>query len=70
MEQRNFDTYRALRINEAPKITVHQISSSEKPGGVGEIRTAIAAGALGNAIFAATGQRLRTLPFDGQLKRA
>ena len=70
VEQGNFDTYRALRINEAPKIEVHQISSSEKPGGVGETGTAIAAGALGNAIFAATGQRLRTLPFDGQLKRA
>jgi isoquinoline 1-oxidoreductase beta subunit len=67
VEQSNFHDYRALRIDEAPKIEVFQIQSTEEPGGVGEAGTASAAGALGNAIFAATGKRLRKLPFAGQL---
>lgn len=61
--QSNFDNYRALRINEAPEIEVYQIKSGENPGGVGEAGTAAAAPALANAIFAASGQRLRKLPF-------
>lgn len=68
IDQSNFDTYRALRINEAPKIEVYQIRNAEAPGGVGETGTAAAAPALANAIFAATGQRLRQLPFaNGKL---
>lgn len=63
VDQSNFDMYRVLRINEAPKIEVHQVKSAELPGGVGEAGTASVAGALGNAIFAATGKRLRSLPF-------
>jgi isoquinoline 1-oxidoreductase beta subunit len=63
VEQSNFHDYRSLRINEAPKIEVHQIRNNEKPGGVGETGTVTAAPALGNAIFAATGKRLRRLPF-------
>jgi isoquinoline 1-oxidoreductase subunit beta len=63
VEQSNFHDYRSLRINEAPMIEVFQIPSQEKPGGVGETGTAAAAPALGNAIFAATGRRLRRLPF-------
>ena len=48
---------------------MHQIRNQEKPGGVGETGTAAAAPALGNAIFAATGRRLRRLPFGtGQLQ--
>ncbi len=71
VEQSNFHDYRALRMNEAPKIEVYQIRNGEKPGGVGEAGTAAAAPALGNAIFAATGKRLRRLPFgNGQLKGA
>jgi isoquinoline 1-oxidoreductase beta subunit len=71
VDQSNFHDYRALRINEAPKIEVYQIRNSEKPGGIGETGTAAAAPALGNAIFAATGKRLRRLPFgNGQLKGA
>jgi isoquinoline 1-oxidoreductase beta subunit len=62
VDQTNFDTYRVLRINEAPKVEVYQIKSGEAPGGVGEAGTAAAAGALGNAIFAATGKRIRSLP--------
>lgn len=63
VEQSNFHDYRALRINEAPEIEVHLVRSSEDPGGVGEAGTAAAAPALGNAIFAATGKRVRRLPF-------
>lgn len=68
VDQSNFHDYRALRMNEAPKIEIHQIQSSEEPGGIGEAGTAAAAPVLGNAIFAATGKRLRRLPFgNGQL---
>jgi isoquinoline 1-oxidoreductase subunit beta len=68
IDQSNFHDYRAMRINEAPKIEVYQIRNGEKPGGIGETGTAAAAPALGNAIFAATGKRLRRLPFGrGQL---
>ena len=71
VEQSNFHDYRALRMNEAPRIEVYQIRNNENPGGVGEAGTAAAAPALGNAIFAATGKRLRRLPFgNGQLSRA
>ena len=52
-----------MRINEAPTIEVALIRNQEKPGGVGETGTAAAAPALGNAIFAATGRRLRRMPF-------
>ena len=70
IDQSNFHDYRAMRINEAPTIAVHQIRNEEKPGGVGETGTAAAAPALGNAIFAATGQRLRKLPFAPGLRGA
>jgi isoquinoline 1-oxidoreductase beta subunit len=68
VNQSNFHDYRALRINQAPKIEIYQVQNNEDPGGIGETGTAAAAPALGNAIFAATGKRLRRLPFgDGQL---
>ncbi len=63
VQQSNFDGYRMMRINEAPRIEVFQVESGENPGGVGETGTAASAAALGNAIFAATGKRLRALPF-------
>ncbi|MCO5734465.1 molybdopterin cofactor-binding domain-containing protein [Rhizobium sp. SSA_523] len=62
VDQTNFDTYRVMRINEVPKVEVYQIHNNEAPGGVGEAATAAAAGALANAIFAATGKRFRSLP--------
>lgn len=62
VDQTNFDTYRVMRINEVPKIEVYQIHNNEAPGGVGEAATAAAAGALANAIFAATGKRFRSQP--------
>jgi CO/xanthine dehydrogenase Mo-binding subunit len=67
--QSNFHDYRALRINEAPDVKVHIIDNPTAPiGGVGEAGTASASAALANAIFAATGRRLRRIPFaTGQL---
>ena len=71
VDQSNFHDYRTLRMNEVPRIDVIQVDSQEDPGGVGEAATACAAPALGNAIFAATGRRLRRLPFgNGQLQGA
>jgi isoquinoline 1-oxidoreductase subunit beta len=67
IEQSNFHDYRALRINETPQVEVHVIPSNEPPGGLGEVGTAIAAPALANAIFSATGVRLRALPVDRSL---
>jgi isoquinoline 1-oxidoreductase beta subunit len=64
VEQTNFDNYQALRINEAPKIEVHLVDSNDKPGGMGEPGTATIAPAVANAIFAATGKRIRKLPID------
>jgi isoquinoline 1-oxidoreductase beta subunit len=53
-----------LRINEMPQIEVHLIKSGEAPGGIGETGTTAAPPALINALFAATGIRLRRLPID------
>ncbi|WP_371074783.1 MULTISPECIES: molybdopterin cofactor-binding domain-containing protein [unclassified Sinorhizobium] len=64
VEQSNFDTYQMLRINEAPQIDVHIVESSEPPGGMGEPGTSAIVPAIGNAIFAATGKRLRKMPVD------
>lgn len=63
VQQSNFNDYRVLRINEAPKVEVYQVDNREQPGGIGETGTAASAAALGNAIFAATGRRLRKIPF-------
>jgi isoquinoline 1-oxidoreductase beta subunit len=71
VEQSNFDTYQMLRINEAPEIEVHIVQSSEPPGGMGECGTSAIVPAVANAIFAATGKRLRKMPIDpDQLKSA
>jgi isoquinoline 1-oxidoreductase subunit beta len=59
----NFDTYPVLTLVDAPEITVEIADSGAALGGVGEIGTPGIAPAVGNAIFAATGQRLRSLPF-------
>jgi isoquinoline 1-oxidoreductase beta subunit len=64
VEQTNFDTYQILRINEAPAIEVHIVQSSEPPGGMGEAGTSAIVPAVTNAVFAATGKRLRKLPID------
>lgn len=71
VEQGNFDTYRVLRINETPQIETWRVESDESPGGLGEVSTVTIAPAVVNAIYAATGKRLRTLPIDpAALKKA
>lgn len=66
-QQANFDTYRMLRINEAPRdIQVHLMENDEAPGGVGEPGLPPIAPALTNAVFNLSGKRIRTLPFDIQ----
>jgi isoquinoline 1-oxidoreductase beta subunit len=71
VEQSNFDDYPALRIDEMPTVEVHIVRSQEAPGGMGEPGTSAIAPAVANAIFAATGKRLRKLPVDpALLKRA
>jgi len=64
VQQTNFDTYQMLRMNEAPVIEVHIVQSSEPPGGMGEAGTSAIVPAVANAIFAATGKRLRKMPVD------
>jgi isoquinoline 1-oxidoreductase beta subunit len=64
VEQTNFDTYQMLRMNEAPATEVHIVASSEPPGGMGECGTSAIVPAVANAIFAATGKRLRKMPVD------
>ncbi|MBA4853067.1 molybdopterin cofactor-binding domain-containing protein [Emticicia sp. BO119] len=63
-DQTNFHQFNLMRINEAPKMEIHIIDSGANPGGVGEPGLPPIAPALGNAIFAATGKRIRKLPFD------
>jgi isoquinoline 1-oxidoreductase subunit beta len=64
VEQTNFDSYQILRMNEAPEVEVHIVQNSEPPGGMGEAGTSLIVPAVANAIFAATGKRLRKLPVD------
>lgn len=66
VQQHNFNDQRVLRLNEMPELDVHVMPSAEKPGGVGEAAVPPVAPALCNAIFAATGRRLRSLPIMGQ----
>jgi isoquinoline 1-oxidoreductase beta subunit len=62
VKQRNFHDYPMLRINEAPEIEVHIMPSTENPTGVGEPGVPPVAPAVANAVFAATGKRVRKLP--------
>jgi isoquinoline 1-oxidoreductase beta subunit len=70
VEQSNFQDYPPMRINECPLIETYLIKSAEPPGGFGEAPTAAVAPAVTNAIFAATGKRIRTLPIDRALLKA
>jgi isoquinoline 1-oxidoreductase beta subunit len=67
VEQTNFHNYRMMRLNEAPDISVHIVPDPDAEiGGIGEVGTVAAAPALANALFAATGKRLRRIPFAKQ----
>jgi isoquinoline 1-oxidoreductase subunit beta len=70
MEQENFDTYNVMRIDEMPKVETVVVPSGGFWGGVGEPTIAVAAPAVLNAIFAATGKRIRSLPLVNQNLRS
>jgi isoquinoline 1-oxidoreductase beta subunit len=64
VEQSNFDSYQVLRMPQAPEVEVYIVDSGEKIGGMGETGVPPLAPAVLNAIFAASGKRLRKLPID------
>lgn len=66
VQQSNFDDYRVMRIQEAPKIDVEIVKSQADPGGIGEAGTSGLAPAVMNAVYAATGVRLRKTPIDSK----
>ncbi len=66
VQQTNFNNYRLLRNNELPELDVHLVDSDEAPGGIGEAAVPLVAPAICNAIFTATGIRLRELPIGRQ----
>ena len=70
VEQSNFNDFRIVRQNESPEISVHLIASTEKPGGVGEPSTSLIGPAVANAIAAAAGKRVRSMPLEKGLKSA
>ncbi len=69
VEQRHFGDYQMLRHNEMPLIEVYIVPSTEMPGGIGEPSTALAAGSLVNAVAAATGRRIYSLPIKADQLR-
>jgi isoquinoline 1-oxidoreductase beta subunit len=64
VEQGNFDTYEPTRMSEMPKVEVHLVGSSAPPTGIGEPGVPCIAPSIANAVFDATGKRLRSLPLD------
>ena len=70
IEQTNFDTYNVMRIDEMPRVETVIMPSGDFWGGVGEPTIAVAAPAVLNAIFAATGKRIRSFPLMNQDLRA
>jgi len=63
VQQTNFHQYKLPRMSETPKIELHIVQSTDKPGGIGEPGMACFSPALANALFALTGKRLRKMPF-------
>jgi isoquinoline 1-oxidoreductase beta subunit len=67
VQQSNFGDYRVLRMNEAPQVEVYIVDSADEPGGLGEPGTSGVFPAIANAVFAATGTRVRKLPIASAL---
>ena len=70
MVQANFDDYPLLTIDAAPVVETHIVASREPPGGIGEPPMAAIAPAVANAVFAATGKRIRRLPLTAERVKA
>ena len=70
VQQSNFGDYPLLRMNQTPVMDITLVSSTEKPGGIGEPGTALVAPAVANALFAATGKRVRSLPLQENFAKA
>ena len=64
VQQTNFDSYKLLRMPEMPKVEMHIVKSTAKPGGIGEPGMALISPAIANAVFALNGKRLRKMPFS------
>ena len=69
VQQGNFDDYRIMRMHESPEIVVKIVEGPHEPGGVGEPAVAPLAGALANAVFSLTGERLRRMPLQAEYER-
>ncbi|WP_299104702.1 molybdopterin cofactor-binding domain-containing protein [uncultured Tenacibaculum sp.] len=67
---KNFDTYRLIRMNETPQVEVHFVKNELSPTGLGEPGLPPAGGAVANAIHKALGKRLYNQPFDSELKKS
>jgi isoquinoline 1-oxidoreductase subunit beta len=70
VQQSNFHDYPVMRMSQMPVIATHLVVSSEKPGGVGEPVTATCGPSIANAVFLATGKRIRTMPIDAEALKA
>ena len=70
VQERNYNDYPVLRMNEAPAIDIVLVNSTEKPGGIGEPATACVVPAVANAVAALTGKRVRQLPMSAAAIKA
>ncbi len=67
VKETNYDSFQPVRMNEAPKIDIVLVKSTEKPGGIGEPATAVVAPAIANAVAKLTGKRVRRLPITAEM---
>ncbi len=69
VQETNYNSYEPVRMYESPQIDIVLVKSTEKPGGIGEPGTAVAAPAIANAVAALTGKRVRRLPITAEALR-